>query len=246
MNIIKILATAKRVMKQLQYDPRTLVLLFVVPSILIFLLKYVFESNSKMFNSLVPLLLGTFPMIMMFLITSISTLRERKSGTLDRLMTMPISKLDFILGYALAFFAVAFVQAVITCLVMLNLLDVTVQGGMIATIIGAIAAGLLGTAMGLFSSAFATTEFQAVQFMPAFIFPQLLVCGLFVPRESMSLALQRFADFMPLTYSVDAMRQVTMHANYTDDYIFDIIIVLCIAILALIIGSITIKRQEKP
>ncbi len=246
MNFSKIFATAGRVMRQLKHDPRTLALLFIVPSILIYILKYVFEDNSKMFNNLVPMLLGTFPMIMMFLITSISTLRERKSGTLDRLMTMPISKLDFILGYALAFFSVALIQAVITCLVMLNLLDVTVEGGMIATIISAIMAGLLGTSLGLLSSAFATTEFQAVQFMPAFIFPQLLVCGLFVPRSAMSEPLQAFSDFMPLTYSVDAMKQVTMNAEITGDYINDLLIVLVVTVAALIIGSITIRRQEKP
>lgn len=246
MKFSRIIATTKRVLTQLKHDPRTLALLFIVPALLIYLLKYVFEGNSKMFNSLVPMLLGVFPMIMMFLITSISTLRERKSGTLDRLMTMPISKIDFILGYALAFFVVVFIQSILICLVILNLLDVTVEGGVTLTIIGVIAAGLLGTSLGLLSSAFATTEFQAVQFMPAFLFPQLLVCGLFVPRSAMSDLLQSFSDFMPLTYSVDAMRQVTMYADVTGDYVKDLLIIFAVTVAALVIGSITIRRQEKP
>ncbi|MEP7205237.1 MAG: ABC transporter permease [Candidatus Saccharibacteria bacterium] len=244
MNLIKILATAQRVLKQLRHDPRTLVLLFVVPSLLITLLKYVFQDASKIFDSLVPMLLGIFPMIMMFLITSIATLRERRSGTLNRLMTMPVSKLDFILGYALAFSLVAFLQASITCLITLNILGVSVLGGTLATLIGAVASALLGTALGLFLSAFATSEFQAVQFMPAIIFPQLLVCGLFVPRDQMADPLQWFANVLPLTYSVDAMRQVTLYSDWTDTYTWDLIVVLGVAALVLVLGAITIRRQE--
>ncbi len=245
MSLIKTLSIAKRVIKQLKHDPRTLALLFVVPSVLIIILKYVFQDEPRTFDALAPMLLGIFPLVMMFLITSIATLRERRSGTLDRLMTMPVSKLDFILGYALAFFLVAFVQATITCIVVLGLLDVTVLGGTIATIIGAVSAALLGTALGLLSSAFAATEFQAVQFMPAFLFPQLLVCGLFIARSEMAKPLQWFADVMPLTYSVDAMKQVTLHSDWTGVNTKDLVVVLGVAVLALVLGSITIRRQEK-
>ncbi len=158
---------------------------------------------------------------------------------------MPVSKLDFILGYALAFFLVAFLQATITSIVLLGLLNVNVLGGTLATIIGAVSAALLGTALGLLSSAFATTEFQAVQFMPAFLFPQLLVCGLFISRSEMAKPLQWFADVMPLTYSVDAMKQVTLYSGWTTTHTKDLIVVLGVTVLALVLGSITIRRQEK-
>lgn len=246
MSLVKTFYTATRVLRQLKYDPRTLVLLFVVPSILIIVLKYVFNDRSQSFNAIAPMLLGIFPMVMMFLITSIATLRERRSGTLDRLMTMPISKLDFILGYAVAFSLVALVQATITATVLLGVLQVPVLGGTLATIVGAVFAALLGTALGLFSSAFATSEFQAVQFMPAFIFPQLLVCGLFIPRDQMAKILQWFADIMPLTYSVDAMKQVTAYPDWTYTHTKDFVIVACFTIAALVLGSITIRRQVKP
>ena len=245
MSIIKILSTAGRVIKQLQHDPRTLMLLFVVPAVLLVILKYVFQDEPKAFSAIAPMLLGVFPMIMMFLVTSIATLRERRSGTLDRLMTMPVSKLDFVLGYALAFFLIAFIQAIITSTVLLGFLDITVPGGTIAVILGAVSAAVLGTALGLLLSAFATTEFQAVQFMPAFLFPQLLVCGLFIDRAQMAQPLQWFANVMPLTYSVDAMKQVTMHSEWTSTYAQDLLIVLGVAMLALILGAITIRRQEK-
>lgn len=244
MSPAKTIATARRVLRQLGHDRRTLALLFVVPPVLITLLKYVFDGGPLVFDNLAPMLLGIFPMIMMFLITSIATLRERSSGTLDRLMTMPISKLDFILGYALAFSLVAFVQAIITGAVVLGLLQVSVLGGTIATLVGAVLAAFLGTSLGLFASAFAKSEFQAVQFMPAFIFPQLLTCGLFVARSHMAKPLQWFANVMPLTYSVDAMKQVTNYSNWTAAHTKDLVVIVGFAIVALVLGSITIRRQE--
>jgi len=245
MSPVMTLAIARRVLAQLRHDPRTLALLFIIPPILLTLLKYVFQGEAREFNNIAPMMLGIFPMIMMFLITSIATLRERTSGTLDRLMTMPMSKLDFILGYALAFSLVAALQAVVTAAVMLGLLNVTVLGGTLPTLVGAVLAAFLGTSLGLFASAFARTEFQAVQFMPVFIFPQFLTCGLFVARDAMARPLQWFADVMPLTYSVDAMKQVTMHANWTSVHTRDLVIVIAYALAALILGSITIRRQEK-
>lgn len=245
MSLAMTLAIARRVLNQLRHDPRTLALLFVIPPLLLTLLKYVFEGEPREFNGIAPMMLGIFPMIMMFLITSIATLRERTSGTLDRLMTMPMSKLDFIVGYALAFSLVASVQAVVTGTVMLGVLKVTVLGGTLPTLVGAVAAAFLGTSLGLFASAFARSEFQAVQFMPVFIFPQFLTCGLFVARDAMARPLQWFADVMPLTYSADAMKQVTTHAAWTSTHTKDLLIVLGFAVVALILGSITIQRQEK-
>jgi len=239
----KTFATTRRVLTQLRHDPRTLGMLFVVPPILITVLKYVFD-NSPGFNAIAPMLLGIFPMVMMFLITSISTLRERTNGTLERLMTMPMGKVDFIVGYASAFSIVALIQASITASVMLGLLHVTVLGGTLPTLIGAVLGAFLGTSLGLFVSAFASSEFQAVQFMPAFLFPQLLTCGLFVPRDQMARVLQWLADVFPLTYSVDALKQVTMHANWTGTLTRDLLVVLGYAIAALLLGSLTIRRQE--
>lgn len=243
---MKLLAMTRRVLTQLAHDKRTLALLFVVPPVLLTVLKYVFQGNDRQFNAIAPMLLGIFPMVMMFLITSIATLRERTNGTLERLMTMPVSKASFIFGHALAFSLVAALQALVTAGVMLGLLDVSVAGGTWPTIAGALLAAFLGTSLGLFASAFATSEFQAVQFMPAFLFPQLLTCGLFAPREHMAKGLQWFADIMPLTYSVDAMKQVTYHAAWTATHSRDLSVVAAFAVAALVLGAITIRRQVKP
>ncbi len=244
MSLRKVFATAARVLQQLLHDPRTLALVLLVPIVLLTILKYAFQNQPAVFDSLAPMILGIFPLIVMFVVTSVATLRERTVGTLDRLMAMPISKADFIFGYALAFAVLALAQALLASFVVLQLLGVDVQGDTIAVLICALASALLGSSLGLFMSAFAKTEFQAVQFMPAFLFPQLLVCGLFVPREQMAWPLQWFADIMPLTYSVDAMKQITIYSGWPGDLVRDLIIVAGFAVAALVLGSVTIRRQE--
>lgn len=238
------LATTNRVLKQLRHDPRTTGLILLVPVFLIVILKYVFEQQPQTFNHIAPILLGIFPLVIMFLVTSIATLRERTSGTLDRLMTQPITKLDFVSGYARAFSAVGLIQASLVSLVTLGVLGVTVQGGTIPVLITAIAAAFLGTSLGLFVSAFARNEFQAVQLVMPIIMPQILLCGLFVPRQDMATWLQKISDILPLTYSVDAMQQVAMNPTWTSQLTKDLVIVVCFGIVALLLGAITIKRQE--
>jgi len=245
MSIRKTLSTAARVMNELRHDPRTIALMLLVPCVLLIVLRYVFNDNQLIFDQIGPMTLGLFPLILMFIVTSIVTLRERKTGTLDRLMTMPLSKLDIVFGYALAFTAIATLQACLAALTILGLLGVTVLSGTMPVLLAAVAAAFLGTTLGLFVSAFANSEFQAVQFMPAIIFPQLLTCGLFAPREHMAKALQWFADVMPLTYSVDAMKQATTHATWTSTTTRDLLVVFGCGVVALVLGSVTIRRQEK-
>jgi ABC-2 type transport system permease protein len=240
----KTFATAGRVLRQLRHDPRTLALILLVPVILLTLLKYVMNGNSLAFDKIAPLVLGIFPLIVMFIVTSVATLRERTSGTLERLLTLPMGKLDFILGYALAFATLALLQALLASGVVLGLLGVVVVGGALKVILTAVLAGLLGMSMGLFVSAFATTEFQAVQFMPAFVFPQLLVCGFFVPRDQMARALQWLSDIFPMTYIVEAMQHITRSSGWGDNFLRNILITAGFIILALVLGAITLRRQE--
>src|SRR5664279_3920707 len=198
MNRATTLATAGRGLRQLRHDPRTIALLIIVPSGLMVLLRYVFDSKVA-FNGLAPALLGVFPFTLMFLVTSITTLRERTSGTLERLMTTPMAKLDLLVGYALAFAAVAAVQVTIAVWVS-RWLGMHLAGSIWWLLVVALLDALLGVALGLLASAFATTEFQAVQFMPVVVLPQLLLCGLFHPRAQMATVLRWASDAMPLSY----------------------------------------------
>ena len=113
MKISRLWAVAKRVLLQLKHDPRTLALIFLSPILLLTILKFVYWSNPHLFQQVAGSMLAVFPMLMMFLITSVATLRERSSGTLERLMISPLGKGEFILGYAKAFGLVSLLQATV-------------------------------------------------------------------------------------------------------------------------------------
>jgi ABC-2 type transport system permease protein len=236
-------ATALRVLSQLRRDPRTIALLLLVPTVLVTLLKYLFVGVPSVFDRIGGPLLGLFPFIAMFLVTSITMLRERTSGTLERLMTLPLAKLDLLLGYAAAFALVAAVQASVVSAVAFGLLDLHVAGPVWLVIVLAVGNAILGMALGLFLSAFARTEFQAVQFMPAVVFPQVLLCGLIVPRAEMARALEVASAFLPLTYAYDALDRVT-HLDLVDWRLaLDVAVVVLSTILALVLGALTLRRR---
>ncbi|MCP3822353.1 ABC transporter permease [Streptomyces sp. A3M-1-3] len=243
MNSARTLATAGRVLRQLRHDLRTIALMLLVPVLMITLLRYVFDGSPRTFDSIGASLLGIFPLITMFLVTSIATLRERTSGTLERLLAMPLGKADLIAGYALAFGAVAIVQSALATGLSVWLLGLDVVGSPWLLLLVALLDALLGTALGLFVSAFAASEFQAVQFMPAVIFPQLLLCGLFTPRDQMAPALEAISNIMPMSYAVDGMNQVLRHTDVTADFIRDTVIVAACALLVLALGAATLRRR---
>ena len=237
------LATAARVLRQLRHDRRTVVLLLIVPCVLEILLKYVLDGQPFTFSRIGGPLLGLFPFITMFLVTSITMLRERTTGTLERLMAMPIAKLDLLLGYGIAFGAVAAVQAVLTTTVAFGLLDLSSTGSEADVIVFAIANSLLGMSLGLFVSAFANTEFQAVQFLPATVFPQLLLCGLLVPRDQMADVLDAASSVLPLTYAFEGLSRVTTGPGFDGTAWRDLAIVLAVTVLALALGATTLRRR---
>jgi ABC-2 type transport system permease protein len=242
MNPALTLATTRRILTQLRHDPRTVVMLIVVPTLLMVLLRYVFNS-SRMFSHVAPALLGVFPFLIMFLIASITTLRERTSGTLERLMTLPIGRLDLLFGYALSFGTLAVIQVALAAGVSLGWLGLDLSGSVVMLLLIAVLDALLGMALGLFVSAFARTEFQAVQFMPLFVLPQILLCGLFVPREDMGWLLRWLSEVMPLSYAVEALNRVTASATIDAVILRNLIVVGCCALLALILGAATLRRR---
>jgi ABC-2 type transport system permease protein len=237
------LATAARVLAQLRRDPRTIALLLVVPCVLIFLVDQLFAERPEVFQSVGVPLLGLFPLISMFLVTSITMLRERTTGTLERLLTLPLAKLDLLLGYGLAFAAVAAVQATIVSLVGFGLLGLETGHSKLLVIALAVANAVLGMSLGLFLSAFAQTEFQAVQFMPAFILPQILLCGLIVPREDMAEWLQWISALMPFTYAYDALDRAAGSEPLGAWFWIDVVVVLGVTLLALALGAATLRRR---
>jgi ABC-2 type transport system permease protein len=236
-------ATAIRVLTQLRRDPRTIALLIVVPSALLILIKFVFDGQPETFNRIGGPLVGLFPLITMFLVTSITMLRERTTGTLERLMTMPLAKLDLLLGYGLAFAVVAAIQGTVVSAIAFVVLDLDVVGSAFAVFLLAIANALLGMSLGLFASAFATTEFQAVQFMPAFLLPQLLLCGLFVARDQMAPLLEAVSWALPMTYAYNALERVSVDGSLGAAGAAEVAVTLGAMLLALALGALTLKRR---
>jgi ABC-2 type transport system permease protein len=245
MNFRRTFATAGRVLKQLGHDHRTLGLLFVVPLVLMGLLAWIYSATPKVFDQIGPALLALFPFVVMFLTTSIATLRERSTGTLERLLAMPIGKLDIILGYAISFGLLAIIQATIVSLVSVHVYGLDIAGPEWLLVLVALVNAVLGTALGLLASAFARTEFQAVQFMPAFILPQVLLCGLLMPVTLLPTALRYIADVLPLTYAVKAMNGVARSATIMTETKQAIVVVLLFVILAVLLGAATLRRQTK-
>ena len=237
-------ATAGRVLAQIRHDPRTIGLLLIVPALLVGLLAWIFV-DTNVFASIGPAMLGLFPFVVMFLVTSITTLRERRSGTLERLLALPLGKGDFIGGYALAFGLLAIFQALIASAFAVWVCGLEVEGDIWLLILTAVLNGLLGTMLGLLASAFAQTEFQVVQFMPLFVVPQILLGGIFLPREDMPEVLYQISNWLPLSHSIEALNLVSTESDATEEILWQLLIVLAFALGALILAALTLRRRTR-
>ena len=235
-------AVAARVLTQLRRDPRTVGLMLGVPSLLIVLLHEIFAGRELVFQHVGGPLLGLFPFVSMFVVTSITMLRERTTGTLERLMTLPLAKLDLLVGYGIAFAAMAALQASLVSAIAFLFLDLHSVGPVWVVVALAIGNAILGMALGLFASAFASTEFQAVQFMPAVVLPQLLLCGLFVPRSQMADWLRVLSALLPLTYAYGALSHA-IRGTFDARFALDVSVTLGAALLALVLGAMTLRRR---
>lgn len=245
MKIRRTLAVVRRVWRQLARDRRTLALLFLLPPLLLVLVDAVFSNVPGVFNRVGPLMLGLFPFTMMFAVTSIGLLRERTQGTLERLMVSPLGRGDLMLGYALAFTAVALVQSGVTLTTGLGVLGLESRGSLALTVLVVVQA-LLGVALGLFLSAFGRTEFEVVQFMPAAILPQLLLAGLLVPVERLPGVLAVVARLLPLTYAFEALDRIMLRGRGLADgrVLLDLGVLAAALVLLLVAGALTLRRAE--
>jgi ABC transporter DrrB family efflux protein len=235
-------STAKRVLQQLSHDPRTIAMLLLAPCLLMTILKFVYNHQNEVFQHVAGSMLGVFPMLMMFLITSVTTLRERVSGTLERLLISPMTKGDFIGGYAIAFTVASLIQATFVSTFAIWALGLKVNGSQLSLIYVAILDALLGLALGLTISSFAQTEFQALQFMPAFLLPQLLISGLLMPRQQMPRLLDDLSNVMPLSYAIDATKRVLSGQG---GVLHDSLVIYLFLLIMIIVGSLTLKRVSK-
>ena len=242
MNLTRTLATTGRVLTQIRHDPRTIALLLVVPSLLIGLVAWMF-TDTDVFADIGPAMLALFPFIVMFLVTSIATLRERRSGTLERLFSLPLGKGDFILGYALAFGLLAVFQTAIAVSYAVWVCGLEIEGSIWLLFAVTICDALLGTALGLLASAFARTEFQVVQFMPLLVFPQILLGGIFLPTDQLPEGLEAISGWLPLTYAIEALTAVADDSEDAAWIASKLLVVIAWIVGSIVLGSITLRRR---
>lgn len=242
MNPTRTLATTGRVLTQIRHDPRTVVLLLIVPSLLIGLVAWIF-TDTPVFQTIGPAILALFPFIIMFLVTSITTLRERRTGTLERLLSMPLGRGDFILGYTIAFGLLAIIQALLASAYALWVCGLDVKGDPWLLVAVAVTDAVLGSTLGLFASAFARTEFQVVQFMPLLVFPQILLGGIFLPRDQLPAGLKEISDWLPLSHAVDALNAVATDSHDAGYVGGQLLIIGAFALAAVILGALTLQRR---
>jgi ABC-2 type transport system permease protein len=236
-------STTQRILRQLRHDRRSIALMLGMPILLLTLIYFMWEDQEQVFDRVGLIMLGLFPFLIMFLLTSIAVLRERTSGTMERLFTTPVGKLDLLFGYGIAFGFAAAVQATVGTGYAYWVLDLDTVGNIWLVVLIAATNAVLGVALGLFSSAFARTEFQAVQFLPVVALPQILLCGLFVPRDQMAGWLEGISNVMPLSYSVEALLEVGQYTEATDLMWRDLAIVAGVVVLALVLGASTLRRR---
>ncbi|MBS9373214.1 ABC transporter permease [Rhodococcus sp. B50] len=241
--------TTTRILRQLRTDHRTVAMIVLVPSLLMTLLYFMYQNvptgpgGVSLFDRIAVTMLGILPFVVMFLVTSIAMQRERSSGTLERLLSTPLTKLDLLAGYGSAFSVAAAVQAGLACVVTFWLLDVTSAGSVLWVLVVAVLVAVLGVSLGLLCSAFARTEFQAVQFMPVIVIPQFLLCGLLVPREALPDWLRWISNALPLSYAVEALQEITVNPGVTGVMVRDLVVVAAFAAAALALGAATLRRR---
>ena len=242
-------ATTTRILRQLAADHRSIALILLVPVLVITLMYFMFENaphrpgTPTPFNNACLILLGLFPLFVMFIITSITMQRERASGTLERILTTPLRRLDLLIAYGTAFSIAAAAQAILACIVSFWLLGFDTAGSPVWVFVIAIVNAMLGVGLGLLCSAFARTEFQAVQFIPLIMAPQLLLAGIIVPRALMAHWLQWISNVLPASYALEALQQVGAHRELTGIAVRDIIVVMCFAFAALCLAAATLRRR---
>jgi len=249
MDVRMMLATARRVLSQLRHDHRSIAMILVVPALLLTAVYFLYENETlppgmpRTFDRVGLMMLAIFPFVVMFLVTSITMLRERTSGTLERLLTTPVHKADLLFGYGIAFSLMAALQSLVATAVAYWVFGLDIAGAPGYVVLIAVINAVLGVALGLFCSAFARTEFQAVQFMPVVVVPQILLCGLFVARDRMNDVLEAISNVLPLTFSVDALQEIAAHAEATERLWQDAGIMAAISLGVLILAALTLRRR---
>ncbi|TXR62283.1 ABC transporter permease [Bacillus sp. AY18-3] len=202
------------------------------------------SKDFTMFDGLGPVLIGFFTFFFVFILSGVSFVRERLSGTLERLLSTPVRRWEIVVGYIIGFGIFAFIQSIIIVNFSVYILDLYVAGSIWLTLLITCMLSLTALTLGTFLSAYANNEFQMIQFIPLVIVPQIFFSGLF-PIESMNKWLQMLGKLFPLTYGADAMRQVMIRNQGFTEIALDLTVLLLFSLLFAIGNVFALKKHRK-
>ena len=202
------------------------------------------DKNTSFFTSMIPVLIGFVVFFFVFLISGMALLKERTSGTLERLLATPVKRSEIVYGYMLSYGLIAILQTAVVVLAAIWLLDVEVVGNLFHVIIVNVVLALVALAFGILLSTLAKSEFQMMQFIPLVIMPQLFFSGI-IPLSSMGDWAQTVGKFLPLTYSGDAMSQIILYGRGIGDVLPNIGLLLIFLVILTILNIVGLRRYRK-
>jgi len=240
----RVLAIARRVILQIRYDRRTLALLFLVPLVVMTLVNLSMPEMPGLLDYLAPALLAALALFFVFILTSVSFLRERLQGTLERLQASPVTRGDIVLGYWLGLLLFAAIQSLIILLYTIWVFRVHYRGSLAEVFLFQMLITAGGLNMGILASTYARNEFQVVQFIPLLLLPQFFLGGLLWPVEQMPGYLQALARILPLTYAIKGLRAIMLDGKGLLDTLPQLAFLGVFAAVMLFLAALTLRRAS--
>ena len=202
------------------------------------------DKKTGFFARMIPILIGFVVFFFVFLISGMALLKERSSGTLDRLLATPVKRSEIVYGYMLSYGIIAIFQTAVVVLAAIWLLDVEVVGNILNVIIVNVVLALVALAFGILLSTLAKSEFQMMQFIPLVIMPQLFFSGI-IPLSSMGEWAPTVGKFLPLTYSGDAISQIILYGHNLGDILSNLGVLMIFLIILTILNIVGLRRYRK-
>ncbi len=232
------LPVAGRILRSLRGDRRTLALVVVVPAFIIYLFSEVFPRPQPV----TPILLAVFVFFLTYILTAIGFLRERTAGTLDRVLVSPVSRSGLVLGYLVGYGVLAIGQSIVLLVAAVVFLDITFANGIVLFLVLELLGALTALGLGVVLSLFAQNEFQAIQFIPVVITPQVILGGTFLPVSELPTYLEYPALLMPITHLIDAMEYVVLGVGDTGDLLVAVGALTGFATVAIAVAAVVVRR----
>jgi ABC-2 type transport system permease protein len=201
-------------------------------------------GDTKFIDYFAPGVISFAIMMVTTMITIILFVNERRNGTLQRLLVSPASESEIVVGYALAFAVIGFIQSIVVLVAAILLFDITIAGNIFLALLVILLLAFGHQGLGILLSAGAKNELQAIQFIPLILFPSILLAGLFWPIESIPGYLQPLSYIIPLRYGIDAQRSIMLRGWGFGDIWFDLLVLVVFAVLTLSASVLLLKRKK--